>query len=222
MLQVKGQDDLKRRVDDLAKSINTDLTEKVVRALRVVCTLAGKSRDPCLILDALDDLIAAATRAQLEDAKIDFYKKVADQARKMDHLPSEDFGSLCLCLLGDNVDQKIAEGMARFNKMRGKVGGEKAGAKPAQAAPPSPSQGFQGPPQPFGAQYPPAYAAPWQYQSPIPTYPPMQQGGYGQARRGRGRGRGGFSKSRACYFCKQEGHFMENCAELKALKSQQS
>ncbi len=126
---MKGPDDLRKRVEDLARSIATDQTDKVGKALRAVRTLAGKGRDPSLVMDALEDLVAAATRAEIEDSKLELYKKVCEQCRKMEHLGPEDFGSLCLCLLGDNVDQKIAEGMARFNKIRRRAGE----ARPQQA-----------------------------------------------------------------------------------------
>ena len=209
---MKGPDDLRKRVEDLARSIATDQTDKVGKALRAVRTLAGKGRDPSLVMDALEDLVAAATRAEIEDSKLELYKKVCEQCRKMEHLGPEDFGSLCLCLLGDNVDQKIAEGMARFNKIRRRAGearpqqAEKAGGDAA------PHQG----PAPYAPPPPPGYG--WQYQSPIPAYPPPNQGSYGP-RRGRGRGRGGASfGAKACYFCKREGHYMANCEELKSLK----
>ncbi len=118
ILYMKGQDHLRKRVEDMAWSLALDQTDKVSKALRAVHTLAGKGRDPSLMIDPLEDLIAAATRAEIEESRLELYKKVRDQCRKMEHLGLEDFGSLCLCLLQDNVDQKIAEGMARFNKMR--------------------------------------------------------------------------------------------------------
>lgn len=217
VLQGRGQEDLKKRVDELAKSLSTDLMDKVGRALRAVRTLASKGRDPGLVLDALDDLVAAATRAQVDDNKIQLYKKVTEQCRKMDHLDGEDFGQLCLCLLGDNIDQKITEGLARFNKLRrsGRAGkGKQQERRQEQAPGPAAQSPLVVPP--------PGY--PWQYQTPLPAYPPpADQGSYGPPRRGRGRGRGfgGMGKPRACYFCKREGHYMENCDELKALRGQQ-
>ncbi len=88
--------------------MSAEKTGKVEKALRAVRTLAQKGRDPSLVLDALDDLVVAALNAEVNEVKIQLYKKVLEQGRKMEHLEAEDFASLCLCLLGDMVDQKIA------------------------------------------------------------------------------------------------------------------
>ncbi len=167
---MKGQDDLRKRVEDLAWSLASDQTDKVSKALRAVRTLAGKGRDPSLMIDALEDLVAAATRAEIEESRLELYRKVRDQCRKMEHLGSEDFGSLCLCLLGDNVDQKIAEGMARFNKMRRRA----EEAKPQQNEKAVADAATHHGPGPYGPPPPPGYG--WQYQSPIPAYPPGKPG----------------------------------------------
>ncbi len=56
----------------------------------MVRTLASKGRDPSLILDALEDLVAAGI--QPEPESVESYKKVAVQCRKMEDLPKEEFG----------------------------------------------------------------------------------------------------------------------------------
>ncbi len=195
--------------------MSAEKTGKVEKALRAVRTLAGKGRDPSLVLDALDDLVAAALNAEVNEAQTQLYKKVLEQCRKMDHLEAEDFGSLCLCLLGDTVDQKIAEGLARFNKIkrqrRQSPGESQAGG--SNSVPAQPQQ-----PAVFAPQPPQGWQPVFQYSSPLPNYPP-EQGGYGWPRRGRGRGRGG-ARSKACYGCREEGHFLDQCPKLKALRGE--
>ncbi len=97
--------------------MSSEKADKADKAFQAVRTLAGKARDPSMIIDALDDLLVASINAGMEKSKIQLNKKVADQCRKMDHLSPEDFGSLCLCLSGDTVDRQIAEGLARFSKI---------------------------------------------------------------------------------------------------------
>lgn len=211
-LFLQGQDDLRKKVEELCRSVSTAKSDKVARTLKMVRTLAGKARDPSLVLDAIDELVAAATLAQ--DDKTEFYKKVLDQSRKHETETADDFGSLVLCLLGDVTDQKIADGLARFNKMKKRVGSTAAAASVTAKHPEAGATATlapAAPPQPYG----------WGYQSPLPVYPPDPEGyGYLPPRRGRGRGRGQFQRSRACFFCKQEGHFMDTCAQLKALQGQ--
>ena len=149
--------------------MSSDMADKAEKALRAVRTLAGKARDPSLIIDALGDLVAASMNASVEESKIQLYKKVADQCRKMDHLSPEDFR-------WDTVDRQITEGLARFSKIKrnsrcqsgedsgAAQGGESCRSTVRQQA----GQGVEMlPPAP-----PPYLWAPYQYQSPIPAYHP--------------------------------------------------
>ena len=199
---------LKQMRQDLDALKNKTKDLQVEDALQYVRTLASRPKltsNHSVLLAAVEMLVDAANKADHKDSLM-FHTSLAMCRKYQDH---KDFCGLVLKFFGFQEDKIISPLVADWEKSKKYDDVDKVKSHNKEVSrTPEPLLGFPGygfPNPGFGMPYPGFFPGPSAVNPSFGFRPPYRGG----AGRGKRRANG------ACFYCKEEGHFVSNCHKIK-------